>query len=567
MDGLDMRPLGHHAHPPCRHRRRPLREPDNRLLVRCILPPLAPPSPPSQRPARRGLILTARCDSPAQLSCEIFGFFISVTYIYDAVVALLSPIITNHHLDPWAPLGSSTHYVILRERSAAFANLCIAGGTYTLCMALHRAPRWTLFTPQIRVLLADYAAPLSLVAFTALSYLPYVEAAIGDSRLDVPDKVFDDDGMLIPSFNRSWINPLLPGSEDVETSAAAAISATLDVLDKYGVNATVHPFQYTSMGDGWANTESDFLELMPWHIATAIAPAIMLTALFFFDHNVSSKLAQDSKFNLKKPSAYHWDFSVLGFEVLLCGLFGIPPGNGLIPQAPLHTAALATTKVINMGNGQVKEEVEFVVETRWSNLLQSLGVMFSVFMLPALACIPHGCLDGTFLFLGMAGFSGNGLWDRFWLMLTQRDKRNTDLPYISASIPFEKVQLYTIIQLSFVVCVFILTKLPFVAVAFPLLIAVLIPFRHYVLPRIFTPLELDALDPPDDDPANREKRTASMQPLAEEPGTPYTAELGKGSLRTAPLNTEPAYGEEPPSSGLGASTDVDWGSSPLGPEL
>jgi hypothetical protein len=380
--------------------------------------------------------------------------------------------------------------------------------------------------------------------------------------------------MLIPSFNRSWINPLLPGSDDVGIAAAAAIAATVEVLERYGVNATKgsHPFQVTSMGDGWANTDSDFLELLPWHIATAIPPAIMLTALFFFDHNVSSKLAQDAKFNLKKPTAYHWDFSVLGLEVLLCGLFGIPPGNGLIPQAPLHTRALSTFRIVEMGNGQVKEVIESVVETRWSNLIQSLGVLFSVFMLPALACIPHGCLDGTFLFLGMAGFAGNGLWDRLWLMVTQPERRSTDLPYISATIPFFKVQLYTIIQLLFVICVFILTKLPFVAVAFPLLIAVLIPFRQYVLPMMFTHIELDALDPPEEDPANRAKRAASMQPLTDEPNTPHylaspgsqtgtpssngarVVDFAKVSLRTAPVSDAPVS----VSDGREDSADLGW---------
>jgi hypothetical protein len=219
----------------------------------------------------------------------------------------------------------------------------------------------------------------------------------------------------------------------------------------------------------------------------------MLTALFFFDHNVSSKLSQDPKYNLQKPSTYNWDFSVLGLEVLLVGFLGVPPASGLIPQAPLHTRALATITLEPREGGGHTEVFSRVVETRWSNLLQSTAVLCTVFALPALATIPQGCLDGVFLFLGMAGFAGNDLWERFWLMLQQRDLRR--FGRAGAGVRFRKIRSYTLIQLGFVVSVFGLTKLPFVAVTFPMLIAVLIPFRWYVLPKLYTPDELNNLDP------------------------------------------------------------------------
>ena len=400
-------------------------------------------------------------------SCEIFGFFISVTYIYDAAVDVLDPLLMGLGIQEvpifWT-LGSSENTRLetytVQVRGSAFANLCIAAGTFSMCMSLHHAQQWRLFVPCVRTLLADYAAPLALVVFTALSFLPEVDAAVGDGRLIVPDSTG-----LVPSFNRSWIVPLYPGSVD-------------PAADLF-VNATASPRVLAS-----------------WHVALALVPAIMLTALFFFDHNVSSKLAQDPKFHLRKPSAYHWDFSVLGLEVLLVGLVGLPPGNGLIPQAPLHTRALSTIELRNGANGP-QETYTKVVETRWSNLLQSVGVFCTVFAMPALATVPQGSLSGVFLFLGVAGFEGNELWERSILMLTQPSLRPQDLRYMPANgVPFLKVQIYTLVQLAFVACVFVLAKMPYVAVAFPLLIAVLIPFRIYLLPCIFTDAELDALDPP-----------------------------------------------------------------------
>ena len=68
------------------------------------------------------------------------------------------------------------------------------------------------------------------------------------------------------------------------------------------------------------------------YIAAALLPAAVITLLFFFDHSVSSQLAQQPEFNLKKPPAYHWDFALLGAMTLACGLIGVPPVNGVLPQ-------------------------------------------------------------------------------------------------------------------------------------------------------------------------------------------------------------------------------------------
>lgn len=53
------------------------------------------------------------------------------------------------------------------------------------------------------------------------------------------------------------------------------------------------------------------------YVFAAIIPAIMVAGLYFFDHSVASQLAQQEEFNLKKPSAYHYDILLLGFMVYL----------------------------------------------------------------------------------------------------------------------------------------------------------------------------------------------------------------------------------------------------------
>ena len=51
---------------------------------------------------------------------------------------------------------------------------------------------------------------------------------------------------------------------------------------------------------------------------------VLLTILFFFDHNVSSLIAQGTEFPLKKPSGFHWDIFLLGLTTGVSGLLGLP---------------------------------------------------------------------------------------------------------------------------------------------------------------------------------------------------------------------------------------------------
>ena len=70
-------------------------------------------------------------------------------------------------------------------------------------------------------------------------------------------------------------------------------------------------------------------------IAGAVVPALMLALLFYFDHTVSSQLAQLPEFNLHKPPAYSYDLLLVGLYTIGCGLLGLPPVNGVLPQVRL----------------------------------------------------------------------------------------------------------------------------------------------------------------------------------------------------------------------------------------
>lgn len=99
----------------------------------------------------------------------------------------------------------------------------------------------------IKNFLSDYAAVMSIVLFSGLSYLPVLDG-LEIARLAVPD-----------TFETSTGRPLFI---DLTTS--------IDLV----------------------------------HIFSAIIPAIFLTILLYFDHNVSSLLAQRSEY-VRPPSPPH----------------------------------------------------------------------------------------------------------------------------------------------------------------------------------------------------------------------------------------------------------------------
>ncbi len=68
-------------------------------------------------------------------------------------------------------------------------------------------------------------------------------------------------------------------------------------------------------------------------VGAAAVPALVIAVLFYFDHNVSAQMAQQPEFNLGRPPAYGYDMLLLGAYTLACGLLGIPPVNGVLPQA------------------------------------------------------------------------------------------------------------------------------------------------------------------------------------------------------------------------------------------
>ncbi|XP_016435717.2 boron transporter 1-like isoform X1 [Nicotiana tabacum] len=220
-----------------------------------------------------------------RLAGELFGMLIAMLFMQQAIKGLVEefriPERTNPRLTEFMPSWRFTN--------GMFA-LVLSFGLLLTALKSRKARSWRYGAGWLRSLIADYGVPLMVVVWTAVSYIPSESVPQGIPRR-----------LVSP-------NPWSPGAFE---------------------NWTVI---------------KDMLKVPVLYILGAFIPATMIAVLYYFDHSVASQLAQQKEFNLRKPPSFHYDLLLLGFLTLMCGLVGIPPSNGVIPQSPMHTKSLATLK-------------------------------------------------------------------------------------------------------------------------------------------------------------------------------------------------------------------------------
>ncbi|XP_028091564.1 boron transporter 4-like isoform X2 [Camellia sinensis] len=220
-----------------------------------------------------------------RIAGELFGMLIAVLFMQEAIKGLVSEFKTPKSEDP-----TLEKYQFQWLYTNGLLGIIFCFGLLYTALRSRRARSWKYATGWLRGFIADYGVPLMVVAWTVLSF-------------SVPSKV--------PSgVPRRLFSPL--------------------------------PWESASLHH-WTVIK-DMAKVPTTYIFAAIIPAVMIAGLYFFDHSVASQMAQQKEFNLKKPSAYHYDILLLGFMTLLCGLIGLPPSNGVLPQSPMHTKSLAVLK-------------------------------------------------------------------------------------------------------------------------------------------------------------------------------------------------------------------------------
>lgn len=224
-------------------------------------------------------------------------------------------------------------------------------------------------------------------------------------------------------------------------------------------------------------------------IFIALPFGIILTILFYFDHSVSSLMAQRSEYKLTKPSSFHWDFALLGVTTVVSGVLGIPPPNGLIPQAPLHTESLL---VLDRNNKVIR-----CVEQRFTNTVQGL-LMLGTMTRPLLIClgqIPQAVLSGLFFIMGIQGLVDNQIINRIaWFFIDPVIKAHEDPPNPLSKVRPRSFFIFIAFGLAGFVGEFAITN-TIAAIGFPLILLLTVVVC-FIFPKIFTQEELEILDPP-----------------------------------------------------------------------
>ncbi|KAG7451433.1 uncharacterized protein BT62DRAFT_1071998 [Guyanagaster necrorhizus] len=307
----------------------------------------------------------------------------------------------------------------------------------------------TLFHRRVRRFLADYGMPISLVATSAMAYWGRFNSA---NPLTLPVN-----GAFEAAGGREWL------------------------------------VKFWQLEGKWVGVAFPF--------------GIVLWVLFFFDHNVSSLMAQGSEFPLRKPPGFHYDFFLLGVTTFIAGLIGVPAPNGLIPQAPIHTTSLIVMGLPvkradeeepynekNQASSNAIEVPVAVVEQRVSNLAQGTLclVMLTGPFLHVLNLIPRGVLAGLFWFMGADALRGNGITQKIIYFL--RDKTLTSQSDPLCKVRKSRILMFIVIQLGSFGATFAITQ-TVAAIGFPVIIMLLIPLRTLVMSRLsFTNEELAILD-------------------------------------------------------------------------
>ncbi|KAJ6011324.1 hypothetical protein N7451_002736 [Penicillium sp. IBT 35674x] len=347
-----------------------------------------------------------------------------------------------------------------------------------------------LFQRYVRKFLEDYGTPLVIVFFTGFVHFGHMR--------DVDVAVLPTSKSFFPTLDRPWL---------------------------------VH-FWNIDVGD----------------VFLAIPFALLLTILFYFDHNVSSLIAQGTEFPLRKPAGFHWDIWLLGLTTFVAGLLGIPFPNGLIPQAPFHTAALCVTRQVadedDTNKGKAIRVTDHVVEQRVSNLAQgllTLGTMSGPLLI-VLHLIPQGVMAGLFFIMGVQALQGNGITQK--LIFLAQDKDLTP-----ASNPLKRIKrrsaiwVFVIIELLGFGATFAITQ-TIAAIGFPVIILLLVPVRSFLFPLWFTREELNVLDAPTASPFTMESvggtHGLEEQESAEVASSGTQSSNGNGVLRGRSSSEESA---------------------------
>ncbi|KAL8588109.1 hypothetical protein ACOMHN_067211 [Nucella lapillus] len=237
----------------------------------------------------------------------------------------------------------------------------------------------------------------------------------------------------------------------------------------------------------------DFSTLSVGAIFGAMGLGFCLSLLFFMDQNISAALVNAPQNKMKKGTAYHWDLLVIAMVNAVISIFAFPMVHAALPHSPLHVRALADVEE-RVVQGHITQTVVRVRETRVTAVLSHVLIGLSILLMFVLAYIPTPVLYGLFLYVAITALYDNQMFERITLFFTEQ-AAYPPTHYIR-HVPQRKMHIFTLLQLLqlAVLCGFGFASFAYLKMFFPVLIFLLIPIRHKLIPKIVEHKYVAAID-------------------------------------------------------------------------
>ncbi|KAM6459168.1 sodium-driven chloride bicarbonate exchanger isoform 3-T4 [Liasis olivaceus] len=225
-----------------------------------------------------------------------------------------------------------------------------------------------------------------------------------------------------------------------------------------------------------------------WTVLAALIPALLCTILIFMDQQITAVIINRKEHKLKKGCGYHLDLLMVALMLGVCSLMGLPWFVAATVLSISHVNSLKLESECSAPGEQPK--FLGIREQRVTGLMIFILMGCSVFLTRVLKFIPMPVLYGVFLYMGASSLKGIQLFDRiklFWMPA----KHQPDFIYLR-HVPLRKVHLFTVIQLSCLVLLWVI-KASRAAIVFPMMVLALV-FVRKLMDLFFTKRELSWLD-------------------------------------------------------------------------
>ncbi|XP_051554781.1 anion exchange protein 2-like isoform X2 [Myxocyprinus asiaticus] len=390
---------------------------------------------------------------------EIFSFLISLIFIYETFFKL-GKIFMDHPLrscygkeendtalaSPSGDTRSSDASQTLNQPNTALLSLVLMSGTFFIAFYLRKFKNSAFFPGRIRRIIGDFGVPIAISIMVLLDY------SIKDTytqKLNVPD------GFSVTSPDkRGWF---------------------------------IHPLG----SDG---------QFPIWMMVASILPALLVYILIFMETQITTLIVSKKDRMLVKGSGFHLDLLIIVMAGGISAMFGLPWLTGATVRSVTHANSLTVmSKAVAPGD---KPRIQEVKEQRVTGFLVALFVGLSIVIGDILRQIPIAVLFGIFLYMGVMSLNGIQVTERMMLLLMP-PKYHPDHTYVR-KVRTLRMHLFTCFQL---VCLAVLWTVMSTAasLAFPFVLVLTVPFRRFLLPRIFTQREMQYLDADDAEPSFDER--------------------------------------------------------------